>query len=225
MITLGIEGTAHSIGVGIVNDKNGKCQVLSNQIKTYVPEKGGIHPREAANHHTIYIADLINESVKHAQINFSEIDLISFSQGPGLGPCLRTAATAARALSLSLNKPIIGVNHCVAHLEIGKGTIEGCTDPVLLYVSGANTQVIAYESGKYRIFGETLDMGVGTMLYCDRRRCTQRRNRWKLSSVRHGWTMPGHCSAIAIPIMSSRTCRTIWPGACARQRRAGSSGW
>jgi N6-L-threonylcarbamoyladenine synthase/N6-L-threonylcarbamoyladenine synthase/protein kinase Bud32 len=164
MITLGIEGTAHSIGIGIVNDKNGKCQVLSNKIKTYVPEKGGIHPREAANHHTIYIADLISESVKHAQINFSEIDLVAFSQGPGLGPCLRTAATAARALSLSLNKPIIGVNHCVAHLEIGKGTIDDCTDPVLLYVSGANTQVIAFAEGKYRVFGETLDVGIGNCL-------------------------------------------------------------
>ncbi len=164
MITLGIEGTAHSIGVGVINDENGKCQVLSNQIKTYVPEKGGIHPREAANHHTIYIADLISESVKKAHIDFSDIDLISFSQGPGLGPCLRTAATAARALSLSLNKPIIGVNHCVAHLEIGIGTIDGCTDPVLLYVSGANTQVIAFAEGKYRVFGETLDVGIGNCL-------------------------------------------------------------
>jgi N6-L-threonylcarbamoyladenine synthase/N6-L-threonylcarbamoyladenine synthase/protein kinase Bud32 len=164
MISLGIEGTAHSIGVGIISDENGKCNVLSNLIKTYIPEKGGIHPREAANHHTNYIADLISNSIKTACIDISSIDLVSFSKGPGLGPCLRTAATAARALSLSINKPIMGVNHCVAHLEIGKGTIDDCKDPVLLYVSGANTQVIAFAEGKYRVFGETLDIGIGNCL-------------------------------------------------------------
>ena len=164
MITLGIEGTAHSIGVGIVSDTNGNCRVLSNLIKTYHPKKGGIHPREAANHHATHIAGLIHDSVETADIDFSDIDLVSFSQGPGLGPCLRTAATAARALALSLEQPIMGVNHCVAHLEIGRGTVDGCTDPVLLYVSGANTQVIAFAEGKYRVFGETLDVGMGNCL-------------------------------------------------------------
>ena len=164
MICLGIEGTAHSIGVGIVEDVSGKCKVLSNMIKIYRPKKGGIHPREAANHHALYIADLLKESVSKAQVDFSEVDLISFSKGPGLGPCLRTAATAARALSLSLNRPIIGVNHCVAHLEIGRGTLDDCKDPVLLYTSGANTQVIAFAEGRYRVFGETLDIGIGNCL-------------------------------------------------------------
>jgi N6-L-threonylcarbamoyladenine synthase len=164
MICLGIEGTAHSIGVGLVRDIKGSCHVLSNCIKTYQPEQGGIHPREAANHHATYIADLIDTSMKKANIDFDTINLIAFSQGPGLGPCLRTAATAARALALSLDKPLIGVNHCVAHLEIGRGTVRGCTDPVLLYVSGANTQVIAFAEGKYRVFGETLDIGIGNCL-------------------------------------------------------------
>ena len=164
MLCLGIEGTAHSIGVGIVEDRGGNCRILSNAIKIYRPEKGGIHPREAANHHALYLANLIKESIKKAGIDFSNIDLISFSKGPGLGPCLRTAATAARALSLSIKKPIIGVNHCVAHLEIGRGTLGNCTDPVLLYTSGANTQVIAFAEGRYRVFGETLDIGVGKCL-------------------------------------------------------------
>lgn len=164
MITLGIEGTAHSIGVGIIQGAQGKCRVLSNVIKTYQPKKGGIHPREAANHHATFLPGLISESVQAAGVDFRKIDLIAFSQGPGLGPCLRTAATAARALALSLDKPLMGVNHCVAHLEIGRGTVGGCTDPVLLYVSGANTQVIAFAEGKYRVFGETLDVGIGNCL-------------------------------------------------------------
>jgi glycoprotease/Kae1 family metallohydrolase len=62
-----------------------------------------------------------------------------------------------------LKKPLIGVNHCIAHLEVGSLCTEA-KDPVLLYASGANTQVIAYDGGKYRIFGETLDIGVGNFL-------------------------------------------------------------
>jgi N6-L-threonylcarbamoyladenine synthase len=164
MICLGIEGTAHSVGIGIVKNENNKCRILSNVIKIYRPEQGGIHPREAANHHATYIANLIKESIEKAKIKSEKIDLISFSQGPGLGPCLRTAATAARALSLSLDKPIIAVNHCVAHLEIGRGILDKCKDPVLLYTSGANTQVIAFAEEKYRVFGETLDIGIGNCL-------------------------------------------------------------
>jgi N6-L-threonylcarbamoyladenine synthase len=80
-----------------------------------------------------------------------------------LGPCLRTAATAARALALSRNLPIVGVNHCIAHLEIGRA-VTGCKDPALLYVSGGNTQVKAFSNGRYRVFGETLDIGMGNML-------------------------------------------------------------
>lgn len=164
MICLGLEGTAHTIGAGIVKIQNQRCKVLSNIMKIYQPDHGGIHPREAANHHATYVADVIKDSTIHAGIDFSHIDLVAFSRGPGLGPCLRTVATAARALALKLEKPLIGVNHCVAHLEIGRGTIPACTDPVLLYVSGANTQVIAFAEGKYRVFGETLDIGLGNCL-------------------------------------------------------------
>ena len=164
MITLGIEGTAHTLGVGIVQNQQDHCDVLTNILHTYRPPQGGIHPREAANHHAEHAAPLIKEALTNANLTLNDIDLITFSQGPGLGPCLRTTATAARALSLSLNKPLIGVNHCVAHLEIGKGTLPDCTDPILLYVSGANTQVIGFAEGKYRVFGETLDIGIGNCL-------------------------------------------------------------
>ena len=160
MICLGIEGTAHTIGVGIV-DSN--CRIFSNRYKMIASQKGGIHPREAANHHAKHVADLINEAIKEARLSYEDVDMVAFSQGPGLGPCLRTAATAARALSLSLNVPIIGVNHCIAHLEIGKRTTK-CDDPALLYVSGGNTQVIAFSNHRYRVFGETLDIGIGNLL-------------------------------------------------------------
>lgn len=160
MLCLGIEGTAHTIGAGVVD---GRCRVLSNEFETYIPPEGGIHPREAANHHAERVLPVIEAAMGKARLSLSDLDLIAFSQGPGLGPCLRTAATAARALSASLGKPLMGVNHCIAHLEIGRGTTPA-RDPVLLYVSGGNTQVIAFTGGRYRIFGETLDIGVGNLL-------------------------------------------------------------
>lgn len=158
-ICLGIEGTAHTIGIGII-DEHGN--ILSNKFKMYHPSEGGIHPREAANHHAQHIVTVIQDAITSSGLSYHDLDLIAFSQGPGLGPCLRTAATTARALAQTLKKPIIGVNHCVAHLEIGR--ITGAKDPILLYVSGGNTQVIAFVKGKYRVFGETLDIGIGNML-------------------------------------------------------------
>ena len=157
---MGIEGTAHTLGVGIVDTDR---KVIANVLDMYRPAEGGLHPREAANHHGDVVASLIVKAAEEANVNLSEIELVSFSKGPGLGPCLRTAATAARALSCSLKVPIIGVNHCVAHVEIGRATT-GCTDPALLYASGGNTQIIAFSNGKYRIFGETIDVGIGNML-------------------------------------------------------------
>lgn len=160
MITLGIEGTAHTLGVGVTDTGR---KVLANELDMFRPEEGGLHPREAANHHADKVAEVIQKALLSAGISFGDIDLISFSKGPGLGPCLRVAATAARALSVRLNVPIVGVNHCIAHVEIGRAVTD-CRDPVLLYASGGNTQVIAFSNGRYRIFGETLDVGIGNML-------------------------------------------------------------
>lgn len=160
MISLGIEGTAEKTGVGIVDDEG---NILGMAGKQLFPEKGGIHPRIAAEHHAKWIPQLIPQAVEEAGISYNDIDLISFSQGPGLGPALRIVATSARTLALSLNKPIIGVNHCIGHVEIGK-LDTGAVNPVSLYVSGGNSQVIAFESGRYRIFGETLDIAIGNCL-------------------------------------------------------------
>ena len=160
MICLGIEGTAEKTGVGIV-DSDGN--ILAMAGKQLFPEEGGIHPRIAAEHHAEWIPKLIPQAIEESGLSYNDIDLISFSQGPGLGPALRIVATSARTLALSLKKPIIGVNHCIGHVEVGK-LDTGAVNPVSLYVSGGNSQVIAYESGRYRIFGETLDIAIGNCL-------------------------------------------------------------
>ena len=159
MICIGIESTAHTFGVGVVSDE----KVLSNVKRIYSPKKGGIHPREAADHHADIAGETISQAVDDAGIRLDDIDVVAFSQGPGLPPCLRIGATAARMLALMLGKPLAGVNHCIAHIEIGK-MATGAKDPVTLYVSGGNTQVLAFTEGKYRVFGETLDVAVGNTI-------------------------------------------------------------
>ena len=157
---LGIESTAHTLSFGVVEDDGNAKPSVSNLFR---PEEGGIHPREAADHHSDVAGDLLSQVMLKNSISKSDITAIAFSQGPGLGPCLRVGASIARALANSWEIPLIGVNHCVAHIEIGRNQT-GCEDPVLLYVSGGNTQVIARRGGRYRVLGETLDIGIGNML-------------------------------------------------------------
>ncbi len=157
---LGIESTADDFSVGILSFRG---EILANEISVFMPETGGIHPREAARHHAEVAGKVLAEALQKAGIRPHEIRIIAFSQGPGLGPCLRTGATAARALASYLQVPLVGVNHCVAHIEIGK-LITGAKDPLTLYVSGGNTIVAAFEAGRYRVFGETLDIAVGNCL-------------------------------------------------------------
>jgi len=141
MICLGIESTAHTFGVGIISDKG---DILSDKKRVYKPPLGeGIHPREAAQYHIENGPKVLKEAMKESNIKIKDINLISFSQGPGLPNCLLVGACIARYLSLKYMKPLVGVNHCVAHIEIGK-LMTKCQDPVIVYCSGGNTQIIAY---------------------------------------------------------------------------------
>jgi glycoprotease/Kae1 family metallohydrolase len=155
---IGIECTAHTFGIGVAE----KGKVLANLRDMYVPEKGGIVPMESANHHRKVSEKLWNGALEKAGISEKEIKAIALSNAPGLSPCLIAGLHFAKEKALKLGVPIVPVNHCIAHLEIGRSV--GAHDPVLLYASGANTQIIAFAAGKYRIFGETLDIGVGNFI-------------------------------------------------------------
>jgi universal protein Kae1 len=157
---LGVESTADDFGVGIATFKG---DILANASSGYIPEEGGIHPREAARHHAEAADKVLEEALQKANIKPKDLAIIAFAQGPGLGPCLRTGATVARALASYLQIPLVGVNHSIAHIEIGK-LATAAKDPVTLYVSGGNTMVTAYDCGRYRVFGETLDIALGNCL-------------------------------------------------------------
>ncbi|MBD3208857.1 tRNA (adenosine(37)-N6)-threonylcarbamoyltransferase complex transferase subunit TsaD [Candidatus Woesearchaeota archaeon] len=159
MIVLGIESTAHTFGAAIFKEE----RVLANVKTAFSTKTGGMVPARVADHHIEICDEIVRQACDDARVSPKDIGLVAYSRSPGLGHTLRVGATLARSLALLLKKPLVGVNHCIAHLEIGR-LMTPAEDPVMLYASGANTQVVAYEAGRYRIFGETLDIGVGNFL-------------------------------------------------------------
>jgi N6-L-threonylcarbamoyladenine synthase len=171
MIAIGLEGSANKLGVGIIlhpkttpGSPSQPAQILSNIRRTYVSPPGeGFLPKDTALHHRKHVASLVRQALDEANLSIADIDCVCYTKGPGMGAPLQSVAIAARTLALLWDKPLVGVNHCVGHIEMGR-EITGATNPVVLYVSGGNTQVIAYSTQRYRIFGETLDIAVGNCL-------------------------------------------------------------
>lgn len=157
---IGFEGSANKIGIGIIRDG----EVLANVRRTYITPPGeGFLPKETAKHHREVIIELVKEALKVAGISPDEIDVVCYTKGPGMAPPLLVCAIVARTVSLLWKKPLIGVNHCIGHIEMGR-FITKAKNPTILYVSGGNTQVIAYSNKRYRIFGETIDIAIGNCL-------------------------------------------------------------
>ncbi|WP_049979774.1 bifunctional N(6)-L-threonylcarbamoyladenine synthase/serine/threonine protein kinase [Halolamina rubra] len=157
MRVLGVEGTAWCASAAVHDTETDETFIESD---AYEPDSGGIHPREAAEHMGDAIPRVIETALDYAD---GDIDAVAFSKGPGLGPCLRVAGTAARALAGTLDVPLVGVNHMVAHLEIGRHE-SGFDSPVCLNASGANAHLLGYHDGRYRVLGETMDTGVGNAI-------------------------------------------------------------
>ena len=158
---LGIESTAHTFGCGIITF-DGK--IIANAKDGVTTTEGGLIPNEVAEHHRKVKEKVLEDALKQAGIKIEDISLITYSRGPGLTPgILAVGQKFAQELARKINKPLVGANHCVAHLTIGD-LVGGTKDAVYIYVSGPNTQVIAMAGKRYRIFGETLDTGLGNML-------------------------------------------------------------
>ncbi|GAA5974674.1 hypothetical protein JCM5350_001241 [Sporobolomyces pararoseus] len=176
LLALGLEGSANKLGVGLIlhsppsgggtsaTGDPGTVSILSNIRHTYVTPPGeGFLPSDTARHHKRWINEVVDKALKQGNVNMKDVDVVCFTKGPGMGAPLQTVALVARTLALMYNKPLVGVNHCVGHIETGR-LITNSPSPIVLYVSGGNTQVIAYSQQRYRIFGETLDIAVGNCL-------------------------------------------------------------
>lgn len=158
MITLGIESTAHTLSIGISNGS----RILSNEADMFRVGKTGMIPRELADHHSDVFRKVLDASLAKAGISLDDVDLVAFSQGPGIGSPLAVGAAAARYIAIRFHKKIIGVNHCYAHVKIAEYCTKMC-NPLVLYLSGGNSQILVPEKGYYLVLGETLDMGIGNL--------------------------------------------------------------
>ena len=157
---IGFEGSANKISVGIVRDG----EVLSNPRRTYITPPGqGFMPSDTARHHRAEVLTVLREALDQAGLSPQQLDGVAYTKGPGMGAPLASVAVVARTVAQLWKLPILGVNHCVGHIEMGR-LITGAENPTVLYVSGGNTQVIAYSQQRYRIFGETIDIAIGNCL-------------------------------------------------------------
>ncbi|TWW64955.1 putative tRNA N6-adenosine threonylcarbamoyltransferase [Takifugu flavidus] len=157
-VVIGFEGSANKIGIGIIRDG----EVLSNPRRTYITPPGFM-PSDTARHHRAVILTVLKEALEQAGLKPADIDCVAYTKGPGMGAPLVTVALVARTVAQLWGTPLLGVNHCIGHIEMGR-LITRADNPTVLYVSGGNTQVIAYSQRRYRIFGETIDIAVGNCL-------------------------------------------------------------
>ncbi|GIY62546.1 probable tRNA N6-adenosine threonylcarbamoyltransferase [Caerostris extrusa] len=105
-ITIGFEGSANKLGIGVVKDGI----VLSNCRSTYITPPGqGFLPRETACHHQQHILDLLEEALDVAKIKGTDVDAVCYTKGPGIAAPLISVAVVARTVAQLWNKPIIGV--------------------------------------------------------------------------------------------------------------------
>ena len=114
MISLGVESTAHTFGIGVVSS-DGK--IILERRSMFIPKLGsGFIPGDLADHHNKIASKLLRG------VDMRKIDIVSFSRGPGIPNALMVGSSVARYLARKYGKPVIGVNHAVAHIEVGKLT-------------------------------------------------------------------------------------------------------
>lgn len=159
-LCLGIESTAHTFGVGIVDFKG---NIFANAKAQFTTTEGGMIPIDVAKHHELHKEQVLKDALAQAKVSLKDISVIAYACAPGLSPSLLVGMKFAQKLAQENNLPLVPINHSVAHLSIGD-LICKVKDPIYLYVSGPNTQVIGFAGKRFRIFGETLDIGLGNML-------------------------------------------------------------
>ena len=164
MLCLGVESTAHTFSCAVLEKKGKNGKVLSDVRDIYHPPDGeGIHPREASRHHVEKSSEVLSKSLRNAKVKIDDLDLVAYAAGPSLGPCLRVGAVVARSLASYYDIPIYPVNHAIGHIELGK-MLTGAKNPLVLLVSGGHTMLLAFILGKWRVFGETLDITLGQLI-------------------------------------------------------------
>ena len=161
---LGIESSCDDTSAAILYGK----KILSNCVATQkIHQKyGGVVPELASRAHQEHIIPVIQEALRVADIELKDIDAVACTRGPGLMGSLVVGVSFAKALSLSLKKPLLEVNHMKAHILAhfieNKDTATPEFPFLCLTVSGGHTQIVTVKSSNdMTVIGSTLDDAAG----------------------------------------------------------------
>lgn len=163
MRVLAIETSCDETSAAVVGDG---ASVLSNIVSSQIDlhaQWGGVVPEAAARAHVERVTLVVEEALRQAGIGYADIEGIAVTNRPGLVGALVVGVTAAKALSVALEKPLVGVHHLEGHICSAL-----LADPFLPYpylalvVSGGHTELVRVDGlGKYRVLGQTLDDAAG----------------------------------------------------------------
>lgn len=163
MLTLGIETSCDETGVALFDSEYGILgEALHSQVDLHALY-GGVVPELASRDHIRRLLPLVREALAQAGRALEDIDLIAFTQGPGLAGALLVGAAVASGLGFALRKPVVGIHHLEGHLLSPLLAVPRPEFPfVALLVSGGHTQLMAVEGvGRYSLLGETQDDAAG----------------------------------------------------------------
>lgn len=165
-LILGIETSCDETAAAVVaRDADGKGEILSNvvlsQLKDHAPY-GGVVPEIAARAHVNHLDRLIAQAMSESGLDYSELDGVAATAGPGLLGGVIVGLTMAKAIALASGKPLIAVNHLEGHALTAR-LLQHVEFPyLLLLISGGHTQFQVVEGvGKYHRLGTTIDDALG----------------------------------------------------------------
>ncbi|WP_432748194.1 tRNA (adenosine(37)-N6)-threonylcarbamoyltransferase complex transferase subunit TsaD [Pectinatus frisingensis] len=163
MLTLGIESSCDETSIAILEDGR---KILSNIISTQIPihqKFGGVVPEIASRKHIINIMPVLDEALKKAQVQLSDIDQIAVAYGPGLVGALLVGVSAAKALAFSLGIPLLAINHLEGHIFANFLSHPELQPPfIALVVSGGHTALVNMKDfNSFSLIGQTRDDAAG----------------------------------------------------------------
>ena len=162
VVILAIESSCDETSAAVVvNGRTLLSNIVASQIKSHM-RFGGVVPEIASRHHVEQITQVIEEALVQAGKTMEEIDAVAVTIGPGLVGALLIGISAAKAVALAANKPLIAVNHMAGHIYANQ-LIEPLQFPLMaLVVSGGHTELVYMpQDGEFEIIGETRDDAAG----------------------------------------------------------------
>jgi N6-L-threonylcarbamoyladenine synthase len=168
-LVLGIESTCDETGIGIVRGTELLANVISSSMDEHA-RYGGVVPEVAARAHLEALVPALQAALAEAGVELSDLDAIAVASGPGLSGALMVGVGAAKALAVSLGKPLYAVNHLVGHVgaDVLRVTGEESATPlqyptIALLVSGGHTSLLLVRDlvSDVELLGETIDDAAG----------------------------------------------------------------